>query len=44
MQLGPLSLKGQAGKNLDLENLLKCEKTLLGGKQEFSQNILGKKN
>lgn len=43
MQLGPLSLKGQAGKNLDLENLLKCEKTLLGDKQEFSQSILGKK-
>lgn len=42
MQLGPLSLKGQAGKNLDLENLLKCEKTLPGGKQKFSRSILGK--
>lgn len=41
-QLGPVSWKGQADKNLDSEKLLQCKKALSGGKQKSNESILGK--
>lgn len=40
-QFGPVSWKGQDHKSQDSEKLLKCEKAVSGGKQKFSENILG---